>query len=69
MNYPSWLLHRLRLNRIKRLKGNIAFHEAKAAVLRDFQKKVHTHSERQGLVEHEGQAAKYRAILKEEEGD
>lgn len=53
---------------MKRLKGNIAFHEAKAAVFRTYTQQKHTMSERDGLVEHEAQAAKYRAILREEEG-
>jgi len=68
MNFTSWLLHRLRLNRIKKLKAEIAYHEAKAAVFRAYTHKTHTMSERDGLVEHEGQAAKYRAMLREEEG-
>jgi len=70
MNYSSWFLTRLRLNRIKRLKGKIAYHEARAKALSH----VYTNfdraqSIRDGYVRNEALTAKYKAILREEEGN
>ncbi len=69
MNFVNWLFIRVRRNRIKRIKAKIAYCEARAEALGNiYLNHDRSHWIRDSYVSNEARAAKYRVILREEEG-